>query len=328
MNDDLDIESFLSSNPFAKGIMSKDSDSVSKSLDSVTDSIDRVTGYDRTQTVEDLYIENIDISKQVRTEFSNTEIEELADSIEQHGLLTPVTVERCGSRYKLLCGEKRIRACKLLGLEKIRANIFEFKESNLKKEAQITVIQIIENLQRSNPTLSDYVNAVQSLKNVEENISKEKIAKLISKSEDYISRLDHISNLSDVEKTALLDLGFYFLKNTYLPLKNLDEDKALKSVFEVNTYLEDHERTPELNEKIKEQFKKLYEKLKKQKEKEKIVKEPKEKKASATSVSLNKIKKEDKDLAKKISTYMKEQETDFDELISLALNHFFEDLKQ
>lgn len=79
---------------------------------------------------------------QARTHFNETEIAQLALSIAENGLLQPVTVRRVGERYQLVAGERRLRACKLAGLEHIPAILGEYEDS------QTAALGLLENLQR------------------------------------------------------------------------------------------------------------------------------------------------------------------------------------
>lgn len=73
-------------------------------------------------------ISKIDIGDRVREEVGD--IKKLAQSIEDIGLLNPITVQKTGSgRYHLVAGERRLKACKRLDWDKIRATVFEEDEN-------------------------------------------------------------------------------------------------------------------------------------------------------------------------------------------------------
>ena len=81
---------------------------------------------------------------QARTVFDENEIAALAVSIVQNGLLQPISVRRVGLRkYQLVAGERRLRACRLAGLEKIPAILADFDDS------ESAALGLLENLQRS-----------------------------------------------------------------------------------------------------------------------------------------------------------------------------------
>lgn len=86
---------------------------------------------------------------QVRRTFDEQKLRELAESIRRVGLLQPIRVKRSpvGGRYTIVAGERRWRACVMVGAELIDALLVaERDETELMREAQI-----IENLQRDNP---------------------------------------------------------------------------------------------------------------------------------------------------------------------------------
>ena len=79
---------------------------------------------------------------QPRRYFDEVKLGELAESIRQHGLFTPVLVREAKSGYELVAGERRLRASKIAGLEFIEAIVVEFNDE------QMMEIAIIENIQR------------------------------------------------------------------------------------------------------------------------------------------------------------------------------------
>jgi len=81
--------------------------------------------------------------QQVRRSFDSEALRELAESIRSHGLLQPVLVRRLPDGYQLLAGERRWRAARLAGLERVPALVRDEPE-----EADRLVLGLIENLQR------------------------------------------------------------------------------------------------------------------------------------------------------------------------------------
>ena len=78
-----------------------------------------------------------------RKHFDAAALQELADSIRENGLIQPVTVRIVGDgSYQLIAGERRFRACKLLGWESIEAKVAEMDDQ------QAALAGLIENLQR------------------------------------------------------------------------------------------------------------------------------------------------------------------------------------
>lgn len=91
---------------------------------------------------------NIDLSLirpnpcQPRSHFDSQALAELAMSIRQHGILQPLTVRSVDAKYELIAGERRLRAAKLAGLNKVPCIILEATEE------QSAALALIENLQR------------------------------------------------------------------------------------------------------------------------------------------------------------------------------------
>ena len=81
--------------------------------------------------------------QQVRRSFDSEALRELAESIRSHGLLQPVLVRRLADGYQLLAGERRWRAARLAGLERVPALVRDEPD-----EADRLVLGLIENLQR------------------------------------------------------------------------------------------------------------------------------------------------------------------------------------
>ncbi|MGN0902335.1 MAG: ParB/RepB/Spo0J family partition protein, partial [Succinivibrio sp.] len=268
---DFDVADFLSNNPLARQILSDEEDSKKSDINKAIDSICAISSEPANEPVTEISIDDIEVHGQVRKYFDETELLELTESIKENGLLSPITVcETEDGKYRLICGERRYRACKKLGLSSIKANIFKLEaKEGISVNSQITVLQIIENLQRSDPTLSDYVTAVSDLIAFDPQITKEKMAKLISKSIDYVSRLQEICKFTSREKDVFLPLGIKFLQNVYLPFKNTFPEEANVMLEKAENYLSEVDsRTSEVNEEIKKQVEQLYKRCKKNREKE------------------------------------------------------------
>ena len=76
---------------------------------------------------------------QPRKTFDKARLQELADSIRQHGVFTPILVKRSLGGYELIAGERRLRACRIAGLKKIPAIEMEFDDQ------QMMEIALLEN---------------------------------------------------------------------------------------------------------------------------------------------------------------------------------------
>ena len=92
-----------------------------------------------------LYVDINDImpnTSQPRKEFDEEKLQELADSINQHGLIQPIVLRKAAKGYEIVAGERRWRAARLIGLKEIPSIVKELTdEENM-------LLAIIENMQR------------------------------------------------------------------------------------------------------------------------------------------------------------------------------------
>lgn len=80
---------------------------------------------------------------QPRTEFDETRLQELAESIRQKGVIQPVVVNRVGNGHHLIAGERRWRASRMAGLQTIPAVVYEIESAQ-----ELMELSLIENIQR------------------------------------------------------------------------------------------------------------------------------------------------------------------------------------
>ena len=81
---------------------------------------------------------------QPRQNFDEDSLEELKESIRANGLITPITVRQVDGRYEIIAGERRYRACRALGMEKMPCYILS------PDEAEAAQMALVENIQREN----------------------------------------------------------------------------------------------------------------------------------------------------------------------------------
>lgn len=96
--------------------------------------------------------------QQVRRSFEPEALRELAESIRSHGLLQPVLVRRLADGYQLLAGERRWRAARLAGLERVPALVRDEPQ-----EAERLVLGLIENLQRQDLNPIEEAHGIRAL---------------------------------------------------------------------------------------------------------------------------------------------------------------------
>jgi ParB family chromosome partitioning protein len=152
-----------------------------------------------TNEVLELLIDSVIPDKnQPRKTFDETNLNELAASIKEHGLLQPILVRPVGNcKYQLVHGERRFRACKLLGFKTI-------KEVRNLTDNQVLEIQLVENLQRED--LNPIEEAETFSRMVKElGYTHEQIAQRISKSREYVTNKLRLLKLPDDIKKAMQD---------------------------------------------------------------------------------------------------------------------------
>ena len=94
---------------------------------------------------------------QPRTEFSEPELEELAQSVKEFGVLNPLTVRRRGAEYELIAGERRLRAAKRAGLPEVPCLALDVDLE------QASLIALVENLQRKDLDFVEQARGIAQL---------------------------------------------------------------------------------------------------------------------------------------------------------------------
>lgn len=132
-------------------------------------------------------VSSIPISKiktnpyQPRKFFSENAIKELARSIREVGLLQPITLRSTASGYELGAGERRLRACKMLGMKEISAIVVP----NM-RECEAALLAMIENLQREDLHFLEEAEGYQSLMR-QHGLTQEELGRRLSKSQSCIA---------------------------------------------------------------------------------------------------------------------------------------------
>lgn len=126
------------------------------------------------------------------------EIDNLADSIKQHGVLSPITVikKNEGEKYLLCYGERRYKAAKYAGLKSIPAIIINSLPDDIREK------QLIENIQRSELTFTEIADTIQYLIDVKK-LKKKDIAQSLSKSNSYVTLYYNYAKIDDDIKKLL-----------------------------------------------------------------------------------------------------------------------------
>jgi len=121
-------------------------------------------------------------SFQPRKIFAQESIRELADSISQHGLIQPLVVREIGERYEIIAGERRWRACQLVGLAEIPVVVREAGD-------QATLeLALIENLQREDLNPMDEASGYAQLIS-QHHLTQEQVATRLGKSRSTVANM-------------------------------------------------------------------------------------------------------------------------------------------
>ena len=128
---------------------------------------------------------------QPRTEFDESSLEELKESVREFGVLQPLLVRKVGdNQYELIAGERRLRAAKLAGLTEVPVDIREFNNE------EIAQIALIENIQRENLNAMEEARAYDRLIK-EFDLTQETVARKVGRSRSHIANFLRLLNLAE-----------------------------------------------------------------------------------------------------------------------------------
>ncbi len=136
---------------------------------------------------------------QPRKVFSDDELVELAETIEQHGLIQPIIVRKVGDRYQIISGERRTRATKLAGLPVIKAQVYENLDDKTMAEWAL-----IENIQRVDLNPVEVSRSYQQLID-NHGYTHEDLAKIVGKSRSAITNSLRLLKLPEQVLTWIVE---------------------------------------------------------------------------------------------------------------------------
>ena len=174
-------------------------------------------------------IDKIDVNpNQPRKFFDKEELECLAQSIKENGLLQPLTVRiKTDERYELIAGERRLRACKYAGLDEVRVIIEN------RNDEESSVLAIIENIQRCDLNCIEEAIALKKLMKHYE-YTQEELARKLGKAQSTIANKLRILNLS--ENVLKLAIQYNLCERQIRALLRLPEEKREVAVEHINKY--------------------------------------------------------------------------------------------
>lgn len=135
---------------------------------------------------------------QPRTHFNETELEELSESIREHGVLQPLLVRKKGDEFEIIAGERRYQASKIAGLSELPVIIKDVDDQKMLELA------LIENLQRSD------LNPIEEAKGYRQLIkasgmTQEALSKAVSKSRSAITNSLRLLDLPERVQELLFE---------------------------------------------------------------------------------------------------------------------------
>ena len=192
-------------------------------------------------------INEINLSKfQTRKKFDEKKLKELSESIEKNGLIQPIIVRKGKKKFELIAGERRLKACKLVGIVEINAIVSDFDDRKAFEAG------LIENLQREDLTSIEEGEGYNRLMN-EFNYTQEELAIIVSKSRSHVANLLRLISLPKEVKKFILDgklsLGHARCLVGYVGAVNLAK-RIVKEDLSVR-YVESLFHKEDLNKKIK-----------------------------------------------------------------------------
>lgn len=159
---------------------------------------------------------------QPRRNYDRHNLEELANSIKQYGVLQPVCVRYINNKiYELVSGERRLKATKMAGLDTIPAMII------YANDREAAAISIAENLQRQNLNYIEEAEGIRILKDGFKYTADE-ISHIINKNTDYINDVSELIDISSEIKKAFLENNIS--KNQALSVLRIEDDITKKNV--------------------------------------------------------------------------------------------------
>ena len=134
---------------------------------------------------------------QPRLSFDEKALNELAESIKQHGIIQPLIVRKLADKYEIIAGEIRYKAATLAGLSTVPVIV-----TNL-SDAKSAEVALVENIQRKN--LSSIEEALSYKRKIDkDNLTQEQLAKLLGLSQSTVANRLRLLNLSNEVQDALL----------------------------------------------------------------------------------------------------------------------------
>ncbi len=162
---------------------------------------------------------------QPRVNFDEKSLEELAESIKEHGIIQPIIVKKSIKGYELVAGERRTRAARLAELKTIPAIIKDFNDLEMME------IALIENIERENLNPIEEAKAYDNILRIN-SITQEELARKFSKSRSYITNMLGLLQLPE-ETIRLVEKKELTMGHARALSKLEDENKINELAFKI-----------------------------------------------------------------------------------------------
>ena len=181
---------------------------------------------------------------QPRSDFDETALRELSQSIKEQGVIQPVTVRKLGyNKYQLISGERRWRASKMAGLTKIPAFI------RVANDEQMLELALIENIHRENLNAIEVAISYQRL--IDEcNLTQEEVSEKVGKSRSAVANFLRLLKWPSEIQIAIRD-GHISMGHARPLITINDKEEQLKLLQQIITDEMNVRQTEELAEKAK-----------------------------------------------------------------------------
>ena len=181
---------------------------------------------------------------QPRTEFDETALRELAQSIKEQGVIQPVTVRKLGyNKYQLISGERRLRASKMAGLKQIPVFI------RVANDEQMLELALIENIHRENLNAIEVAISYQRL--IDEcNMTQEEVSEKVGKSRSAVANFLRLLKLPSEVQIAIRD-GHISMGHARALINISDKEEQLKLLQQIIMEEMNVRQTEELADKAK-----------------------------------------------------------------------------
>jgi ParB family chromosome partitioning protein len=150
--------------------------------------------------LRDVDLEEITVNpRQPRQTLNDEKLEELASSIKEHGVVQPIVVRQLkDGKYQLIAGQRRLQACRELGLKSIPAVIRDYGD------LEAAAVALIENIQRENLNPLEEARAYKLLME-DFGLTQENVSQRVGKSRPFVGNLIRLLMLPDKIQQLLLD---------------------------------------------------------------------------------------------------------------------------